>query len=497
MVGLPRLVIAGAHSGAGKTTLTAGLIAAWRRRGLVVQPFKAGPDYIDPSYHTLAAGRPCRNLDTWMLPPAAVQASFARGSRGADLAVIEGVMGLFDGFDYDGEVGSTAHLARLLAAPVVLVLNIRSLARSAAALAQGFARFDPDLPLAGFILNHAAGASHGEGVARAVTRATGLPCFGWLPRDERLSIPERHLGLAPTAEPGRWEVFIAAAADHAARYLDLDALLTAARSAPSVETLHATSLQTTHATSLLATATHATSLQAAHATSLRQRPRTRIAVARDEAFNFYYEDNLELLVEAGAELAYFSPLADAALPDGAAGLYIGGGFPELYAGRLAENAALRGELAAAIAAGLPTCAECGGLMYLTGAITDLDGRTHPMVGALPGRSVMTGRLTLGYRQATTLADTPLARAGATLRGHEFHYSDWIGRPAGLPAAYRLSAAANQPERLEGFASPTLLASYIHLHWAANPELATRFVAACCGWQEGGSHDRHRNHCTSE
>ncbi len=459
MHNLPRLVIAGAHSGAGKTTLTAGLIAAWRRRGLVIQPFKAGPDYIDPSYHTLAAGRACRNLDTWMLPPDAVRASFARGCHGADLAVVEGVMGLFDGFSYDDETGSTAHLAKLLAAPVVLVLNIRSLARSAAALAQGYARFDPDLPLAGFILNYAGGPAHGDGVARSITTATGLPSFGWLPRDERLNIPERHLGLVPTAEPGRWEAFIAAAADHVTRYLDLDALLIAAGTAPpvAVETLHASR------------------------TTLQRR--MRIAVARDEAFNFYYEDNLELLVEAGAELAFFSPLADAALPAGAVGLYIGGGFPEVYAGRLAENAALRGELAAAIAGGLPTYAECGGLMYLTGSITDLDGRTHPMVGALPGRSAMTGRLTLGYRQVITERASLLAPAGASLRGHEFHYSDWIERPDNLPAAYRV-ARPDAPTCLEGYAAGNLLASYIHLHWGAAPELADRFVAAC---RDGGFH----------
>ncbi len=458
----PRLVIAGAHSGAGKTTLTAGLIAALRRRGLVVQPFKAGPDYIDPGYHTLAAGRPCRNLDTWMLPAEAVAASFARGCRGADLAVVEGVMGLFDGFGYDDETGSTAHLARLLAAPVVLVLNIRSLARSAAALAQGYARFDPALPLAGFILNNAAGASHGAGVARVVAGATGLPCFGWLPRDERLNIPERHLGLVPTAEPGRWEAFIAAAADHVAHYLDLDALLTAARTSLPRPPLLA-----------------GKGAEADRTSSSRRdkRVRCRIAVARDEAFNFYYEDNLELLVEAGAELAFFSPLADPALPAGTAGLYIGGGFPEVYAGRLAENAGLRRALAAAIADGLPTYAECGGLMYLTGSITDLDGRAHPMVGALPGRSVMTGRLTLGYREVVTACATWLAPAGVALRGHEFHYSDWIERPADLPAAYRIATAAGQPERREGYASGNLLASYIHLHWGANPELAARFVAA--------------------
>ena len=453
----PRLVIAGAHSGAGKTTLTAGLIAALRRRGLAVQPFKVGPDYIDPTYHTLAAGRPCRNLDAWMLPSDAVAAAFARGSRGADLAVIEGGMGLFDGFGYDDETGSTAHVAKLLGAPVILALNIRSLARSAAALAQGYANFDPALPLAGFILNHAGSAAHGAGVARAVTGATGLPCFGWLPRDEQLRIPERHLGLVPTAEPGRWEAFIAAAADHVAKYLNVDALLAVARS--STQTFEVP--ETSKVSSIVC----------------------RIAVARDEAFNFYYEDNLDLLREAGAELAFFSPLADTTLPAGCRGLYIGGGFPEVYADRLAANVALRGELAAAIAAGLPTYAECGGLMYLTQSITDLAGRTHPMVGALPGRSAMTGRLTLGYREVTTLAGTPLAPAGITLRGHEFHYSDWIEQPADLPAAYRV-ARPDAPARLEGYAAGNLLASYIHLHWGAAPELAARFVAACC---DGASH----------
>ncbi len=449
----PRLVIAGAHSGAGKTTLTAGLIAAWRRRGLIVQPFKAGPDYIDPSYHTLAAGRACRNLDTWMLPPAAVRSAFGRGCQGADLAVVEGVMGLYDGFSYDDETGSTAHLAKLLAAPVVLVLNIRSLARSAAALAQGYAGFDPDLPLAGFILNYAGGPSHGDGVARSITAATGLPCFGWLPRDERLHIPERHLGLVPTAEPGRWEAFIAAAADHVAQYLDLDALLAVAQAfAQTFEVLE---------------------------TSKVSPDRCRIAVARDEAFNFYYEDNLDLLREAGAELVFFSPLADSALPTGSRGLYIGGGFPEVYAGRLAENTRLRAGLREAIASDLPTYAECGGLMYLTQSITDLDGRTYPMVGALPGRSAMTGHLTLGYRQVISERATLLAPAGMTLRGHEFHYSNWIERPDDLPAAYRV-ALPDAPSHQEGYAAGNLLASYIHLHWGAAPEMAARFVAVCRG-----------------
>lgn len=454
---LPRLVVAGTQSGAGKTTLTAGLIAAFRRRSLTVQPFKVGPDYIDASYHSLAADRICRNLDAWLLPPAAVRASFARGSGGADLAIVEGVMGLFDGYGYDDEAGSTAHVAKLIGAPVVLVLSIRSLARSAAALARGYAEFDPDLRVAGFILNDAAGPSHGAGVARAVADATGLPCFGWLPHADRLSIPERHLGLVPVAEPGRWTEFVEAAADHVEQYLDLHALLAAA--------------QPEHVTAALETGP----LVPMH----RGDGLCRIAVARDEAFSFYYEDNLELLRDAGAEIAFFSPLQDETLPAGSQGLYIGGGFPEVYAARLAANVALRAELARVIAGGLPTYAECGGLMYLTGSICDTDGHTHPMVGALPGRSIMTGRLTLGYREVVTERATLLAPAGRTLRGHEFHFYEWIERPHDAPAAYRC-LEAGALSRWEGYAHENLLASYVHLHWGAAPELAAAFAAACRG-----------------
>ncbi len=457
-----RLVIAGASSGVGKTTLTAGLIGALRRRGLTVQPFKTGPDYIDPSYHTLAAGRPTRNLDTWMLPPQAIRASFARACRGADLALIEGVMGLYDGFAYDDEEGSTAHLAKLLEAPVVLVLDASHMARSAGALALGYARFDPQLRLIGFIANRVGSPAHGQGVAQAITAATGLPCFGWLPRADALCIPERHLGLVPTAEPGRWKDFLAAAADHVTEHLDLDRLLAAIEEASPVPP---------------------PSIAPQVSSSRRTGPQARIAVARDEAFSFYYEDNLDLLREAGAELLFFSPLRDKTLPSAIDGVYIGGGFPEVYAAALAENEPLRVALRRAIASGLPTYAECGGLMYLTESITDLEGRVHPMVGVLPGRSVMTGRLTMGYRLVTARADNLLAPAGMRLRGHEFHYSEWVDRPAELPPAYLIAPRQGGREAPEGFARGNLLASYVHLHFAAAPSLAERFVTCCRAWRE--------------
>jgi cobyrinic acid a,c-diamide synthase len=456
-----RLLIAGTHSGVGKTTVTVGLIAALRRRGLSVQPFKVGPDYIDPTYHTLAASRPCRNLDTWMVPPEQVVALFGRAARSADVSLVEGVMGVYDGLGYDDETGSSAEVAKLLRAPVVLVLDASRLARSAGAVALGFRHFDPALPLAGFVVNRAAGASHGGGVAAAVERATGLPCFGWLPREGALQVPERHLGLVPTAEPGRWAEFVAAAGEVVARHLDLDRMLAVVGQAfqPDGER------------------------NPVRLESLTYK-RPVIAVARDEAFSFTYADNLDLLEAAGAAVVFFSPLRDPDLPPGSAGVILSGGFPEVYAERLAANRPLHAALRAAHERGLPLYAECGGLMYLTEAIVDGAGRLHPLVGLLPGTSVMGDRLTLGYRLARAAGDSWLLAAGAEVRGHEFHYSRWQGRPADLPPAYLLLPRDGAGEATpEGARLGSLWASYVHLHFAARPDLAARFVAACA---RGGS-----------
>jgi cobyrinic acid a,c-diamide synthase len=451
-----RLVIAGTHSGVGKTTLTAGLIAALRRRGLTVQPFKVGPDYIDPTYLALAAGRPCRNLDTWMVPPDAVRSLFARAACDVDMAIIEGVMGLYDGADYDGETGSTAEVAKLLGVPAVVVLDASKMARSAGAVALGYRRFDKELPLAGFIINRVAGEGHGRGVADAITRATGLPVLGWLPRQESLHVPERHLGLVPTNEPGRWDEFIGAASDLVSRHLDIDRLLAIARQAPPLPVTPA-------------------------AERLPTEERPVIAVARDAAFQFTYEDNLELLWAAGAGIALFSPLRDVALPSGTGAVILSGGFPEVYAEALAANRALHDALRAAHRRGLPIYAECGGLMYLTQAIIDGDGTRHEMVGLLPGRSVMSGRLTLGYRLARPASDSWLLPDGETVRGHEFHYSVWEDRPAELPPAWLLLPRTGEGEpRPEGARLGSLWASYVHLHFAARPGLAARFVAAARG-----------------
>lgn len=461
-----RLVIAGTHSGVGKTTISVGVMAGLARQGLRVQGFKVGPDYIDPTYHSLATGRPCRNLDTWMVPPQRVYSLFAHAVHGADIAIIEGVMGLYDGFGYEGETGSTAEVAKLLGAPVILVLDAGKIARSAGALALGYQRFDPDLPLAGFVINRVGSESHGQGVAIAVEQATGMPVLGWLPRDPSLDIPERHLGLVPTAEPGRWCAFMDAAANHVAQRVDLERLRAIAQEASALATPEPPSL-----------------LHNIHPVHPTQRGsgqgRVVIAVAQDEAFSFTYEDNLALLQAAGAEIVPFSPLHDPALPPGTRGVILSGGFPELYASQLSTNVAIHQALCNAHERGIPIYAECGGLMFLTEAIVDLLGKTHRMVGLLPGHSVIVGNLTLGYRLAQAADDSWLLSAGEEVRGHEFHYSTWEGRPPELPPAFYLQSPRRAGDlHPEGAHLGSLWASYTHIHFWSKPELATRFVEAC-------------------
>jgi cobyrinic acid a,c-diamide synthase len=468
-----RLIIAGMHSGVGKTTIAAGLIAALRRRRLTVQPFKVGPDYIDAGHHTAAAGRPCRNLDTWMMPPEAVRSLFAHASRDADIAIIEGVMGVFDGASYDDQTGSTTEVAKLLQAPVILVIDASKMARSAAALALGYQSFDPDLPLAGFIVNRVGSDPHGAGVARAIEKSTGLPVLGWLPRDECLKFPERHLGLLPAAESSAASKFVESACDAVTRHLDIDRLLALARITPR-----------SHAPRGNARPDAPRPVTA--------RERVVLAVARDEAFHFIYEENLELLQAAGARLAFFSPLRDALLPEGTAGVILSGGFPEVHADRLAANVSMKQALRDAHERGLLIYAECGGLMYLTQTIVDLDECEHRMVGLLPGRSVMSKRLTLGYRLARAVGSSWLFADGETVRGHEFHYSHWADRPTDVPSAYMLlpSSGAGEPWA-DGACMGNLWASYVHLNFWARPELAERCVAVCRGGRDALTPERGR------
>ncbi|MFV9505797.1 MAG: cobyrinate a,c-diamide synthase [Oscillochloridaceae bacterium umkhey_bin13] len=502
---LPRLLLAAPMSGSGKTTITAGLLAALQARGLVVAPFKCGPDYIDPSYHSLAAGRPCHNLDAWLVPEKHIASMLVRRSTGADLALIEGVMGLFDGYAGDDDTGSSAHIARLTATPVVIVLDARAMARTAAALVAGLRDFDPRLRVAGVICNRVGSPRHAQLLAQAIKDGTGLPVVGWLARDETISLPERHLGLIPTAEPGRWQAWLAEVRTRIEASVDLDRLLALAHTAPPLNfgsdrdrTAHLLDPYRTVPTAPGSEGVPPSPVGAGKTPVLQSRilapspepfqpyplahpsysSNPVIAVARDAAFSFLYEENLDLLRAAGATIAYFSPLNAAALPPGTGALYLAGGFPELYAAQLSANTALLAAIRAAAACGLPIYAECGGLMYCTEAVVDGVGTTYPMLGLLPGRSVMTPRLTLGYRSVRATTDSWLWRAGETVRGHEFHYSVWEDRPSDLPPLYTCLPDTFRPAaRPEGGQIANLLASYVHIHWLAYPVLAQRFVAA--------------------
>lgn len=465
-IALPRLLLAAPMSGSGKTTITAGLIAALSARGLAVAPFKCGPDYIDPSYHALAAGRPCANLDAWLVPPEHIPGVLARRSAGADLALIEGVMGLFDGYAGDDDTGSSAHIARLTGTPVVIVLDVRAMARTAAALVAGLRDFDPRVRVVGVILNRAGSPRHAAMVRAAIESDVGLPVLGALLRDEAITLPERHLGLVPTAEAGRWRAWLDEVRVRIEASVDLEALLALARAALPLD--------------LPAPALPAAAPEPPFAFNNASPGAGApiIAVSRDEAFSFLYDDNLDLLRDAGAIITFFSPLRDAALPVSAGALYLCGGFPELYAAQLSANGAMRAAIRTAAARGLPIYAECGGLMYLTETLIDADGLAHPMVGLLPGRSVMTPRLTLGYRTVCANGASWLWESGETVRGHEFHYSVWDDRPAELPWLYTCLPDALRPDaRPEGACTGNILASYVHIHWLAAPHLATRFIAA--------------------
>jgi cobyrinic acid a,c-diamide synthase len=443
------LVIAGTGSGVGKTSITLGLMAALRRRGLVVQPFKVGPDFIDPGLHALAAGRPSYNLDGWMCGRDVVVAAVARHAADADVAIVEGMMGCFDGVDGASETASTAQLAKWLGAPVVLVVDAGAQARSAAATVLGFERFDPALHVAATILNRVGGDRHARWITDAVRLTTGVAPVGAIARDDAWTMPERYLGLVTAAEGVLTAERLGRMADVVERDVDLDRLL---------------------------------ALASGHALAAPPRvtpgPRAAIAVARDVAFQFYYADNLDLLREAGAELLEWSPLADPE-PPSADGFYFGGGYPELHAGRLAENAACRKAVRRLVLErGCPVYAECGGLMYLAESLEDAEGRAHDMVGVLPARvSMRPPRMSLGYVEVRLATSSVLGPAGTVARGHEFHFSTLSPVAATVPRAYEITAPGGAP-RAEGYAVARALMSYVHLHFASNPAVARAFVDAC-------------------
>jgi cobyrinic acid a,c-diamide synthase len=455
-----RLVVAGTHSGVGKTTVALALMAALRRRGLTVQPFKAGPDFIDPGHHTAVCGRPSRNLDTWMLGDDVVRALFARGAAGADVSVIEGVMGLFDGRSAEDPRGSTAHLAKLLDAPVLLVVDAAGAAASVAAVVKGFAELDPGVRVAAVLCNRVAGPRHYAYLEPAIRRHTPVAPAGWLPRRPEWHIPERHLGLVTRDDLGG-----GAAADLGARAQALEATA-------NLDLLLELSAGQTPASG---GRQPPDTLNHPGADAPRS-PVCRVGVARDAAFCFYYQDNLDLLKEAGAELVPFSPLRGPELPAALDLVYLGGGYPELHAERLAANTAMTDSLRAYHRRGGRIYAECGGLMYCCRELVRADGRAFPMLDLLPARTFMQGRLAaLGYVTWRADGGTLLGPPGTEARGHEFHYSRL--EPLGpLSPAARLQREG-EAAKPDGFTAGGLLAGYAHLHFASSPSAAASLVSA--------------------
>jgi cobyrinic acid a,c-diamide synthase len=443
----PRVVIAASQGRSGKTTVTVGLCAALAARGLKVQPFKKGPDYIDPSWLTEAAGHPCRNLDPFLMGHEIVVSAFARGSEGADIAIVEGAMGLYDGLDLEGS-GSTAMLARWLAAPILLVVNAQRITRSVAALVQGYQQFEPDTHIAGVILNNVSRGRHQAIMTQAIERYCGIPVVGTLPHSESLTIPDRHLGLIPRGENKTLLPAIAAARDAVLANFDLDRILQIS----DFKTQISNRLTSQPANQQTAT--------------------VRVGVIRDRAFTFYYPENLEALQAAGAELVFIDSLHDAHLPATDA-LYIGGGFPEVFMDELQANASLRSDVREAVEGGLPVYAECGGLMYLARSVKWGERRAQ-MVGVLPCDIYMTERPQgHGYVELQVAGDNPFFPRGLELRGHEFHNSKV--EPGGLACAFRVMRGSGLDGVHDGLVYKNVLASYSHLHALSTPNWAPALV----------------------
>jgi cobyrinic acid a,c-diamide synthase len=445
------IIIAGTSSGCGKTSVALGLMKALARKGLVVQGFKSGPDFIDPGLHRMATGLPSHNLDGWMLGADEVNRIFRRNHEGCDVSVIEGAMGLFDGIGATSEEGSAAQLAKILGLPVLLVVNARGMARSAAALVKGYAGFDPELSIHSVLFNMTGSPTHGRILAQAMEVLPEVEVLGSLPRLADLQLPSRHLGLVTAEDLDRREERLNSLADWVESALDVEQLLARLPdfACPSLSDGGA------------------------------RMPEIRIGYARDRAFCFYYEENLRQLRQAGAELVPFSPLEDTNLPPALRGLYLGGGYPELHAAQLAANTAMLGKIRDFCGSGKPVYAECGGFMYLMRSLTDRQGREHAMAGVFDFASTMQPRhQALGYREVETTADCPLSKGGARARGHEFHYSRLEGTDSGAREIYRLLDRCGQTLPGGGYLKGNCLGSYVHLHFGSNPDLARHFVGAC-------------------
>ncbi len=455
---LPRIIIAGTQSGTGKTSLCLALAASLKRRDLRVQTFKIGPDFLDPSYLTLASGRPCYNLDGWMTRKEYVLELFSRTTQDADIAVIEGVMGLFDGSDPENSEGSTAEMARWLDAPVLLVVNVHGMARSLSAVVKGCVEFERNLKVGGIIANHSGSDRHKDWLAQSLKSTSLPPLLGAIPRGAFPTLPSRHLGLV-TADPQNLSLkILEELAGVLERHLSVDAVIEIARNASPLSMTE---------------------------TGREPKPRPKrvsVGVAYDRAFHFYYPDNLDELKLRGCDLILFSPLQDRKLPEQIEALYFGGGYPEEYAKTLSENRGMREAVIQFARRGLPLYAECGGLMYLTQGIETTQGERYPMVGLLPVWSRMLNRLkSLGYVEVTLTNNSLWGEKGAVLRGHEFHYSELAGLPQDDPfwtSVYRIKRRRSEKIFPEGFQQKNVLASYVHLHWASQPGSVETFIDQC-------------------
>jgi cobyrinic acid a,c-diamide synthase len=450
---IPRLLVSGTSSGVGKTTMMVGLILALRARNLRVAVFKCGPDYLDPTYHRRAAGSSCHNLDGWMMGREAVLRTFERATQGADIALIEGVMGLFDGASATSEEGSAAELAKWLRAPVLLVVDAHGMARTVGAIARGFTEFDRDVALRGLLCNRVGSRGHLE----LLRQANPTPAvLGGLPVEPKFTFPERHLGLHTADRQSVPDDILQPWGTLVEQWVDVPAILEIARSAPP----------------MLEGRERGPSVSVSPGLGLR------IGIALDEAFHFYYEDNLARLESLGAELVRFSPVHDARVPE-VHGLYIGGGYPEVVASELSGNSEMIGSLRAFAERGGPIYAECGGLMYLSKAIRTLDSTRHPMVGLIEGEVVVRDKLqALGYVEVETVGPTVLGPSGLRFRGHQFRYSEFLAPPDGSDRRYSARRTRGGAVCEEGYATKNVLASYIHAHWASNPDAAEGFVRTC-------------------
>ncbi|MBW4580145.1 MAG: cobyrinate a,c-diamide synthase [Tildeniella nuda ZEHNDER 1965/U140] len=498
------LIIAGERSGVGKTTVTLAILSFLRQQGLQVQSFKVGPDYIDPMFHRYVTGRSCRNLDPMLTSEAYVQQCFDHHtqthSQTATHTLVEGVMGLFDGATGRDGFASTAHIARLLDLPILLVLNCSGLSHSIAAIAHGYRSFDPRLNVAGVVLNRVGSDRHLE-LLKTALEPLSIPILGVLRREDGITIPDRHLGLVPTDELEDLNAIVAQLAHLGKTCFDWEQLMPLlerkaegrgqkAEDGQGKQGEQGEQGKTQNSKLSSAAARSATqnsklktpSVPSASPASPSPQPSPRIAIAQDAAFSFYYADNLDLLEALGAELVPWSPMRDRALPDNVQGLYFGGGFPEVFAEQLTANEAARMAVRSAILSGMPTYAECGGLMYLCEKITNFEDQAFPMVGILPTTAVMGKRLTLGYRQAIALHDSLLLDKGTTVWGHEFHRSHLAQEPDS--PLFALLPTPHSPLPNEGWHRPNLHASYLHLHWGARPEIPDRFLKQCAAHAYG-------------